>query len=259
MKMNRLNYVKVFLYLTLILVHVACEKDKTSPAPESPLVLPRNERLLLASTFASGVKEIKYNADRQPESFLASGMKIDVSYSKSSVTYSYYGKELLAKKVYDTEGGLVKTLTEYNYHGKTEQKGFSRTFEYQDGKMVKEIITYENKPFANIDYSYDNVHENLTAAKTYDHSGNLLTTSSYEYTDKLDKSGSHSEWNIAVDGTLFPKKAKYLIKKATTEDHFEKITLTTEYEYELDNSGYVVSGKGKRSPGSEYKWTNTWE
>ncbi|KAA0989964.1 hypothetical protein [Dyadobacter aurulentus] len=258
----RTTATKIFVWLFLIatlFLNNACNNEKTSPTPQSPALLTGNERLLLASTFASGVRDIKYNAEKQPEEFVASGMKVKVEYTKSKVSYSYYGKQLLAKKVYARDGELVTNLSEFSYFGESEQKAFATSFTYEGGKVIKEVITFEDKPFANHQYTYDNAHENISVAKTYDHSGNLLTTTTYEYTDKLDKSGSHNEWHIAVDGTLFPKKAKYLVKKATTEDHFEKTKTTIDYEYELDTSGYVLSGKGTRDSGSVFKWSNTWQ
>jgi hypothetical protein len=259
MKTNLKNSLVWLLLPAMLLVNTGCEDEKKAPVPESKPEAVVNERLLNASTLASGVKDIQYNADKQPKTFFAAGMKVDVSYAKDNVVYSYYGKELLAKKVYDLQNGLVKNLTEYNYLGKVEEKGFSTSFEYQDGKMIKEITTIKDKPFGHTEYTYDAVHKNLAISKSYDHSGNLLTTTTYEYTDKLDKSGSHNEWYIWLDGTLFPKKALYLVKKISTEDHLAKKKWNVSYEYDIDAQGYVVSGKGTRDNGSSFEWTNTWQ
>jgi hypothetical protein len=258
-KFTKHNLLWFICLLTLLFINGACKNDETQLGPE-PIPAPvGNERLLLASTFAAGVKNIKYNSDKQPEKFVTAGMSVEVSYDKNKVTYSYFGEKLIQKKVYDIENGLAKTLTEYNYIGGPESQTFASSFTYQGGKMTKEDITYEGKAFGYREYSYDNGQENLMIEKTFDHSGNLLTTTTYEYTDSLDKSGSHNEWYRWMDGTLFPKRSKYLVKKSTTEDHFTGKQSITQYEYLLDELGYMISGKGTMSNNQAYKWTNTWQ
>jgi hypothetical protein len=246
-------------FLTLLFSNSACKKDEAQLGPEPIPVPVDNERLLLASTFGSGVKNIEYNTDQQPEKFVTAGMSVDVSYDKNRVIYSYVGGKLIMRKVYDIENGLVKTLKEYNYIGGPESETFASSFTYEGGKISKEVLTYGGKLFGYTEYSYDNARENLTVEKTFDHSGNHLTTKTYEYTDSLDKSGSHNEWHRWVDGTLFPKKAKYLVKKSTTDDHFTGKQSVTNYEYVLDELGYVMSGEGTMGNNSVYKWTNTWQ
>jgi hypothetical protein len=109
------------------------------------------------------------------------------------------------------------------------------------------------------EYSYDNSQENLVLEKTFDHSGNQLTTTTFEYTQNPDKSSSDNEWHRWMDGALFPKRAKYLLKKSTIEDHFTGKQLTASYEYVLDDLGYVVNAQETMSNNSVYKWSNTWQ
>jgi hypothetical protein len=250
-------FLRALCFTSLALLGGACTKEDSQPEPGLP-VLASNDRLLLASTYATGVKDIKYNSDHQPVKFFTTGMEVQVSYDKDQVVYSYFGEKLIEKKVYDIENGLVTNLTEYNYFGDSESKGFASSFTYESGQIIKALLTVEGKPFGHAEYFYDNARKNLTVVKMFDHSGNLLTTTSYEYTDYLDKSGSHNELHRWVDGTLFPKKAKFLVKKSSTEDHFTGKQSVITYEYVLDERGYALSVKATKN-GSIFNWTNTWQ
>ncbi|MEO6284550.1 MAG: hypothetical protein ABIN80_08015 [Dyadobacter sp.] len=252
-------------FLTLLFVNGACKKDEAQLGPE-PIPVPMgDERLLKQSSLHFGVDSIAYNADKMPERLLIAGPGdlVTMTYSGNIVTYRNlkFGKAF-AKRVYEFENEVVKKSTFYavGKEGK-ETESAANTYFYKDGKLIKDVYSATDPSVQGfyIEYFYDSANENVSVKKVHDKAGNLLEKTTFEYSDILDKSGFINQWTSNMDGTLFPRKSKYLKIKQVVEGNNSVQTST--FTYTLDAQGYVIKGKRVDDNGiqKETEWTNTWQ
>jgi hypothetical protein len=244
-------FLRALCFTSLALLGGACTKEDTQPDPEP--VPAGNERLLIASTFLPGIKAVEYNADKMPKRYETDASEVvDITYTPDSVVYTFKRKTLDGRRVYKLEKGIVTSSTGYTIDKKGDVTGSSTvTYFYKNGKVEKEVGSVNGEIHGYVEYRYEN--ENLVEMTIFGNDGKPESKSTYEYTDIPDKSGP-----ARIYETLFPKKSKYLVKKATSEDFLNHAKVVTTYAYELDEQGYVITGK-EISEGSEYKWTNTWQ
>jgi hypothetical protein len=146
-KFSKHNLLLSICLVIMFFVTNACKKDEAQPEPNPVLGRAMNEKQLQESTFGVGVKDIEYDTDKQPKKFVTGGMRAEVTYENTKVVFSFYGQDLVKKKVYEIENGLVKTVTEYNYIGTPGIETFKSSFTYNGERITKEVVTFEGKPY----------------------------------------------------------------------------------------------------------------
>lgn len=247
-------------FFTLLLLAAACTDHEPRPETEPLPVAAVNDRLLLESGLEFGVTSVEYNAGKKPTKFefVNISKSVEITYTANNVTYlTSEGGKLIEKKVYELENGVAKKLTDYivDNNGNEQEQGVT-TYTYKGGKLEKETYTENGQVVAYGLYFYDNAKENVSSVEVY-YNGLLENKTTYEYTNIPDKSGSFNQWNLSMQGLLFPKYSKYLIKKSTYE-YNGSVDVST-FSYVLDQQGYVTSAKQAYSLGGEDNWTNTWQ
>jgi hypothetical protein len=244
-------FLRALCFTSLALLGGACTKEDSQPEPGP--VPAGKEKLLLATTYHPSIKAIEYNPDKTPKRYETDFSEVvDITYTPDSIVYAFDRKTHDGRRVYKLEKGVVTSSTGYTIDEKGGVIGSNTiTYFYKNGKLEKEVGSQNGQIFGYVEYEYNN--ENLAELAIYGKDGKPESKSTYEYANIPDKSGPPR-----IAETLFPRKSKYLVKKATTEDFLNHAKSITTYVYELDEEGYVITGK-EISEGSEYKWTNTWQ
>ncbi|MGN7889359.1 hypothetical protein [Dyadobacter sp. 22481] len=247
-------------FFTLLLFTAACTDHEPQPETEPLPVAAVNERLLLESTQFYPFKPIEYNADKTVKKFQIGLYVFDVVYSSNSVTYSLsFNGKVVQKNLYEMENKVAKKVTFYQVDNNGKETSFlTVTYSYKQGKLSKEM--YSGGAEGYIEYHYDALNENVKYSESFDKNGALEVKTTFEYTNLLDKSGSLSQdqdqSNGFMEGTLFPRKFKYLIKKRTIES---ASPVKSEFTYVMDQQGYVTSGTKTDDDGNVTNWTNAWQ
>ncbi|MCF0073728.1 hypothetical protein LZD49_24830 [Dyadobacter sp. CY261] len=255
-------FLKYANFLALLLLTAACTDHEPQPETDPLPVAAVNERLLLESTQFYPTKAIEYNPDKTVKKFQIgqAGNVIDVAYTSTTVIYSMsLNGKIVNKYVYEMENKVAKKVTFYQVDNNgNEISILTVAYSYKKGKLFKEIYSGEAEGY--IEHYYDDLNENLKYSQSFDKNGVPETKTTFEYTNQIDKSGSltqdQDQSNGFMDGTLFPRKFKYLIKKRIMEG---ASPLKSDFTYVLDQQGYVTSGTRTDDNGDVTNWTNTWQ
>lgn len=246
--------------LTYLLFNIACDDHQTEPEPDTFPIPTANDRLLLGSTFAFGLANAAYNKEKMPEKFQFTdlGQDVVINYTPAAAVYVISeGGQIKNKLIYTLKNGVAQSRIDYEVgpNGKESVIG-TVTYIYKAGKLHKTLTMQNGQVAGSREYYYDNANENVIMMEDYDKDGVLTVKITFEYTNILDKSGSFNEWNVNMDGTLFPRKSKYLVKKKIID--FGSFVQEANMSYVLDLQGYVISGEEATPSVGTYTWTNKW-
>lgn len=236
--------------------------DDHEPRPESQPVAAVNGRLLLASSFIYEMDNAQYNADKRPKSFTLVQLNKDVSvdYTANSATYTTKVNGQVSQiKVFELENNVAKKATEYTLdnNGNPTQTEVS-LYSYKAGKLFQDHYYENGNLMAYTEFIYDQNNENILEMRRYDANGVLQQKFAYTYTNLLDKSVLFNAWDNKMEGTLFPKKSKYLIQSRKIEINGIIIDSST-FSYVVDGQGYVANAEATYDNGDKDTWTNTWQ
>ncbi len=262
MKPTKHNLLRYAGFLVFLLLTAACDDHEPRPETDPEPIPAVNERLLLESTQFYTVKAIEYNPDKTVKKFQAGqAAAFNVAYTPNSAIYtqSTNGKTS-GKSVYEMENSVAKKVTFYAVDNNGNETSYlTVTYLYKKGKLSKEV--YSGQVEGYIEHYYDDLNENVKYSQSFDKNGAPDFKTTFEYTNLIDKSGSLSQdgdqYNGYMDGTLFPRKFKYLIKKRIIES--ADFNLQSSFSYVIDQQGYVTSGTQTDDNGDVTNWTNTWQ
>src|SRR5258705_634318 len=251
------------LLFVLAMAFTSCKKESTitNSIPVAPVT--PNERLLLSVTGMNSNYSFEYNSDRTVKSYTWGGgtLKGSFSYPANKLVIIYYDNNVKnSDYVFELSNGIAQKQTSNNYAiNGTIIDTYVNLYSYNaGGQLIKETFTKNAVNGGSVDWSYDN-NGDLSGLTVKDQNGTITWQSTYEYDlSLLDKSVSYGQFNSVGAGSVFPKKAKHLIKKQTTIEN--NITKTYNYTYTLDAQGYVLTAIVKDNANVlADNWTNTWQ